>query len=152
MEGIDYALKISERSTHRRHMTGCVIMERRKREVVSSGWSHMGTWRMRELYSMHAELHALLRARHINFNDGEYVAYIATIARVSGAVTVSKPCFCCANALFNAGIRHVVFTVGYVSDHNTPLDCSVETHSIDLHDQLINQLDLKSYPAPNYDR
>jgi len=104
-------MKATKRSTHRRHQTGCVIVK--NREIISSGCSHSSSFRLNELHSIHAEIHALGRGRFENLDGAE--AYICTIARKSGNVTYSAPCLTCAIALRTAGIRDVWYTDG-VSD------------------------------------
>jgi deoxycytidylate deaminase len=106
---IDEAIKIAERSPARKYMTGCVIANS-EGDVIATGWSHTGTWRMRELYSVHAEMHALIRSRHLFFASTDQ-AYIATIARKSGAITLGRPCLSCATALLRSGIGRVNYTV-----------------------------------------
>jgi len=106
---INEAIKVARRSTHKKHMTGAVIVSPSD-EIVSNGWAHTGSWRMRELYSMHAELHAIYRARHARRILHECQIYVATIARSSGAITSAKPCITCAAALLAVGIDTVHYT------------------------------------------
>lgn len=108
---IDEAIKIAKRSTHAKHQTGCVIVDRQKTPIlISNGWSHKGNWDYGTgLYSVHAEIHALIRARPKNLHG--CVAIIATIARKSGSVTNAAPCLTCAMALIASGIETVYYTV-----------------------------------------
>lgn len=115
---IDEAIKIAKRSTHAKHQTGCVIVDVSSKTpiIVSNGWSHKGNWDYGTgLYSVHAEIHALVRCKHLELNSN-YVAYVATIARKSGNVVNSESCLTCATALVAAGITQVVFTVNQVHD------------------------------------
>ncbi len=121
-------MKATKRSTHRRHQTGCVIVDK-KGEILSTGCSHASSLRMNELHSIHAEIHALGRGRFENLNGA--TAYICTIARKSGNFTFSAPCLTCAIALKVAGISKVIFTNG----DNHPMkvhwnEMSVEEHAL----------------------
>lgn len=104
----DALSRAMNRSTHKRHQTGCVIVSR-KGTILSDGCAHASDLRLNSLKSIHAEIHALGRGRHIDF-DGA-VAYIGTKARKSQNITYSAPCLTCAIALRSAGIRDVVYTV-----------------------------------------
>lgn len=109
---IHKALKIAERSTHRKHMTGCIIADVSGKTpvIVSQGWSHIGNWDYGTgLYSVHAEIHALIRARPLSIKG--CIAYVGTIARKSGNITNALPCLTCATALVAAGIEDVVYSV-----------------------------------------
>lgn len=102
-------LKSIDRSTHKRHMTGCVIVNR-KNKILSNGCSHSSSFRLNELHSIHAEIHALGRGRHEDLDRA--IAYIGTKARKSGNVVNSAPCLTCAIALRAAGIFDVFYTIG----------------------------------------
>jgi len=104
---LDRAVKMAQRSPQKRFMTGAVIA-RGDREV-STGWSHMSSLRLSTVSSIHAEIHALGRGRHVDLYEA--VAYIANISRKSGNVTLAKPCFSCAISLYAAGIRYAVYTI-----------------------------------------
>lgn len=103
---IDEAIKIAKRSSCRRFLVGCVLVK--DEEILSSGWAHMSQMKLKEVPSVHAELHALLRARHLDLTG--CTAYIATIAGKSGNITCAKPCLTCYTALKNAGIETIVYT------------------------------------------
>jgi deoxycytidylate deaminase len=125
-------IKATKRSTHKRHQTGCVIVDK-KGEILSTGCSHSSSFRMNELHSIHAEIHALGLGRHKNLNGA--TAYVCTIARKSGNKTYSAPCLTCAIALKSAGIEEVVFSVGGMDDW-----CE---HLVEW---LIQDANLKVYP------
>jgi deoxycytidylate deaminase len=126
--------KATLRSTHKRHMTGCVIVKKNK--IVSNGCAHASSFRLNELASIHAEIHTLARGRHEDLNGA--IAYIMTIARKSGNYAYSAPCLTCAIALRSAGIRTVIFTNG----ENHPMKHGWNEHI--LEDQYLSGL--KVYP------
>lgn len=136
MNFMDEAIKVAERSTHKRYMMGCVIVQRD--EIIAKGFQHSGTWRMRELFSMHAELHALFNLRHKRGQLRGATIYVAGIARKSGNFVPAIPCICCATALIHANILLVHYT------DSIDIGNYVE-RKIFLPDQLDN---LKTYPAP----
>jgi tRNA(Arg) A34 adenosine deaminase TadA len=121
--------KAAKRSTHKRYQTGCVIVNRRG-EIVSDGCAHSSDRTLKELRSIHAEIHALGRARHLNLEGN--VAYVATFARKSRNLVNSAPCFTCAIAMKSAGINEVIFTLN-----------NDNYKRINLNDSLSN---LKVYP------
>jgi deoxycytidylate deaminase len=93
---ITEAIKVASRSTIRTHKTGCIIVDR----------PH---YRLRSKRSLHAEIHALARARYINLFGA--TAYVATISGKSGNIVNAKPCLDCAIALQSAGVTVVWFTL-----------------------------------------
>lgn len=117
MNPTEEAMKIAQRSTHKRYMMGCVIV--RNNEILGKGHQHTGTWRMRELYSMHAELHALFNLRHMRGELGGSLAYIVGIARKSGNFVPALPCVRCATALVHAGIVTVAVSNGRIGTLST---------------------------------
>lgn len=135
-------IRVAQRSTHKRYMMGCVIV--RNGEILGKGHQHTGTWRMRELYSMHAELHALFNLRHMRGELGGSIAYIVGISRKSGNYVSALPCVRCATALVHAGITTIAVSNGRIavlSDRgNLP-----SMDSVYVPDILDN---LKTYPAP----
>ncbi len=100
--------KATNRSTHKRHMSGCVIVNR-KGDIISDGCSHASSFRLNELNSIHAEIHAVARGRHDNLRG--CIAYIQTTARKSGNIVVGKPCLSCAISLRSVGIETAIYTV-----------------------------------------
>ena len=103
---IQRALKIAERSHLTKFKTGAVIVKDGK--ILSEGWSHLGTLKRVQFYSVHAELHAYLRAHHMNL-DGA-ICYVANIAWKSQNITNGCPCICCAHLLREAGVEKVYHT------------------------------------------
>jgi deoxycytidylate deaminase len=88
-------------------MTGCVIVKKKK--ILSNGCAHSSSFRLHELSSIHAEIHALGRGR---FEDlSEATAYVMTMARKSGNLTNSTPCLTCAIALRSSGIKRAIYTI-----------------------------------------
>lgn len=126
MPNIDEAKKIAGRSSIGKHMTGAVITLDGK--IVSNGWSHVPHYKLTSKRSLHAEIHALGRARHITVSGG--VISIATIARRSRNFVSAKPCLDCAIALYAAGIYDVYFTVN--NDENDYLNLGHESTFADL--------------------
>ncbi len=124
--------KATQRSTHLRYQTGCVIVDR-SGNVIASGCSHSSSHRLSELHSIHAEIHALGRGRYLDFTN--CTAYIKTVARKSRNLVYSAPCITCAIALYNAGIETVIFSTGSMDDW-----C---VHNVDW---LIQEANLKTYP------
>lgn len=138
MSPMEEAIKIAERSTHKRYMMGCVIVQNRK--IIAKGFQHSGTWRMRQLYSMHAELNALFNLRHMRGQLDGSIVYVAGIARKSGNFVAAVPCVCCATAMIHAGI----YTVRY-TDPSGPVLTQYFEQEMYLPDALN---ELKTYPAP----
>lgn len=109
MNHITEAIKVASRSTIRTHKTGCIIVDRSLSQILSNGWSHTPHYRLRSKRSLHAEIHALARARYINLFGA--TAYVATISGKSGNIVNAKPCLDCAIALQSAGVTVVWFTL-----------------------------------------
>ena len=107
MYPMDKAIEVASRSMNKRHLTGCVIAY--EDTIIDWGWAHTGEWRRGMPYSVHAEIHALMRSRH-ELLDG-CVAYIACVAKKSGNIRNAMPCLSCATALLGYGIEDVVFTI-----------------------------------------
>ena len=130
---IERAIKLAGRSSHQRHRTGAVIAHKDK--ILAEGWSHVSSLRLKELYSIHAEIHCLAKARHLDLENA--TCYVATLTRVDH-LTMGKPCLTCAVALRAAGIKTVYFTAPYSQQGNTPLVLNL--------DLAANLDDLKQYP------
>jgi deoxycytidylate deaminase len=106
---IDHAIHIAKRSPQRRFQTGCSIFKGNK--LVSCGWSHESDRTLKSYFSVHSEIHALLRANRDDLRGA--TAYVATLSRKSGNLAAnSKPCRGCAAALYAAGVVEVWFTAG----------------------------------------
>lgn len=97
-------LNYARRSCLSRYQTGAVLVS--NGVVVSTGWSHVGM-RLHECYAIHAEMHALMRARHIDLTGATCV--IAAYRTHSERIVPSKPCHTCAHALSKAGILDVLY-------------------------------------------
>lgn len=100
--------KATKRSPQGKFQTGCVIVNK-KGNIISDGCSHSSAFRMNELHSIHAEIHALARGRN-NQLEGS-VAFVQTIAKKSGNKTLAMPCLSCAVALKGVGIDTAIYTV-----------------------------------------
>lgn len=107
MVPMDEVIKVANRSSIRSFKTGAVIWSYGR--IVSNGWSHVPHYKLRSKRSLHAEMHALARARHLDL-EGCDIA-IATLSGKSGNIVGAKPCLDCAIALKAAGIRFVHYTV-----------------------------------------
>lgn len=124
---IEEAIKIAKRSRCGKYAMGCVIYDNFDLKKLSNGWAHIPEMKNWPLYSLHAELHALARARQ---TDVQYaVAYIAAISRKSGGLTTARPCRDCAIALFAAGIDTVIYTMP-----SHPSNPVFKSEVIDLYD------------------
>lgn len=104
---LEKALQIAGRSGIRRYKTGAVIVAK-KGNVVSVGWSHMTCVHREEYYSMHAELHAVLRADRKTLVGS--TCFVANVSGKSGAIASAKPCDACAAVLKEAGVVRIVYT------------------------------------------
>src|SRR5262245_23863470 len=93
------AVTIARRSPQQKYKTGCVIVN--AKGPVSYGWSHKSQLRLGQYYSVHAELHALIRANGIDLPGCR--AFVATISQ-AGNLTTAKPCTRCAELMNEAGI------------------------------------------------
>lgn len=65
--------------------------------------------RMYNLLSVHAEMHCLWRAKHLDLNGCSI--YIATISGKSDNLTTGCPCINCAIALRSVGIEKIFYTM-----------------------------------------
>lgn len=75
---------------------------------MSRGWSHMGQANLAEYYSVHAELHAILRAGRGRLKGGSAIVF--NYSGRSGATALAKPCDRCEALLRNEGIRVVSYS------------------------------------------
>jgi deoxycytidylate deaminase len=98
-------MRIARRSPLQRYKTGAVIISR---SGVYTGWAHCGL-RLRATHSVHAELHALLRARHTDVRGASI--WIATLRSDTERVVMSLPCASCVELLRAAGIEDVFYAV-----------------------------------------
>jgi len=100
------AMSVAERSELKRFHTGAALFDERG-DLISTGWSHRCEARLARYRSMHAEHHALRRARWADVHGG--VAAVATVS-ARGNWTTSAPCDECASILQQAGIVTVYYT------------------------------------------
>lgn len=125
MNHLSRAIKIANRSRQKKHRTGCVITD--CNEPISIGWSHTGQWRMNELYSVHAEIHAILRGKHEDLGGCEI--FIATLAK-SGQQVSAKPCLTCATTLVSYGIEWATYTLGSGGSESIFLPGEIESATL----------------------
>lgn len=129
---IETAIHIAKRSTNKTHKTGAVIVK--GGIVLSTGWSHTSEANYTGLRTIHAEMHAIARAKAQRKNLlGAYI-YIATVIAKSGNVVNSRPCINCAVALLREDMQ-AIYTAPPV----------VQVLRLSLDDDLTQ---LKAYPAP----
>lgn len=95
-------IAIAHRSPLGRYKTGALLI--RDDEILSTGWSHVGSIRHASTYSVHAEMHALMRARHLDLEG----AICMTITTRGMRAFAALPCANCARALTKAGIEAVI--------------------------------------------
>lgn len=107
---IEQAISAARRSSQRKYRTGAVIVKHKERWAVN-GWSHVPNYTLKHTpRSMHAELHAILRAARIGLTTQDTSIYIATLTDSGLLATTSAPCGACEVALRKAGIRQVYYT------------------------------------------
>jgi len=109
---IEEAIKIAKRSRSGKYQMGCVIA--RDGIILSNGWAHIPVQRNWKLYSMHAEMHALVRGRRSTLEGA--TAFIAAVSKKSGMYTIARPCYDCVIALRAAGIMEVAYTTDVWND------------------------------------
>lgn len=114
--------KVTKRSTHKRYQVGAVIVKRGI--VVADGCAHSSCRRLSQLESIHAEIHALARSRHLDLRGA--TAYVLTRSRKSGNMTTGLPCLTCAIALRSAGVENVKYSTreGVFNEMNLEDDLS----------------------------
>lgn len=106
---LERAEYLAQRCAFKRFGTGAIIVA--DDHVVSEGWAHMSSLRIKELHSIHAEIHALGRCRHIDlWQYNNVVIYIATVGKSNNRVTIAKPCLTCSIACRSAGISESCYT------------------------------------------
>lgn len=107
------AVQIAQRSNHKSHMHGCVIVSNEDGSVVSYGYNHTFPKRsMKETHSVHAEMHALgkfgaaLRARYKNCS-----MVIVRIDKRAKYTKFSMPCSKCQQLILRCPcIRRVYYS------------------------------------------
>jgi len=107
LDWLSLASDRASRSDFMHHRTGCVIVK--GDSVVGDGWSHVPSVRYSQYRSVHAELHALIRAHKPNLLDS--IAHIITLTKAN-RWTNAKPCLRCLELLIDAGVSSVIFSIG----------------------------------------
>lgn len=105
--GLGRAVVLSKKSGIKSFRTGAVIFD--KKGVISEGWSHNGVLQLTRYRSIHAEVHAILRAPRESLRGASIS--VATIRGKSGNVGLGKPCLFCQELLFEVGINRVWYTI-----------------------------------------
>lgn len=115
---LNLALEESRKSTYHRIKIGAVIAHGNK--VVSKGanlstshpiqayWNRL-TNRLAPANNLHAEMHALVRAKRLGESLEGATIYIARLDR-NDQPNQCRPCVACMAALENAGIRTIIHT------------------------------------------
>lgn len=114
------ALDLSDRSPQRGFRVGSVLTN--GKTILSEGVNHLSTMRLKQVFSTHAELAALAKARHYNLRGA--TIYIANKAK-SGNIRLAKPCVVCAAALSSAGVRYAIYTI----DNNNIGVCDLDAET-----------------------
>ena len=115
---LNLALEESKQSTYTRVKIGAVIAQGNK--VISKGanlstshpiqayWNRV-TNRLAPANNLHAEMHALVRAKRSGESLEGATIYIARLDR-NNQLSQCRPCVACMAALTNAGIHTVIHT------------------------------------------
>lgn len=119
---IDKIHKIALRSSTGKYAMGCIIVDEKNR-IVSNGWAHKPIMKNWKLYSLHAEMHAVARARH-HYRLERGTAYIVAVSRKSGKFTTAMPCRDCAIALISFGVELVMYS-NYLTNHIGSLEVGI---------------------------
>lgn len=128
MSNLDRAAHIAQRCNFKRFQVGAVLVDKNG-HVLSQGWAHVPETRLTTALSMHAEIHALARAKHVDLR-GTF-CFVATISRKSGNRTNSRPCATCAVALRAAGVVAAVYTTG--NETHETLDLEAPFYGLKLY-------------------
>lgn len=110
-----HARYFAARSGIKTFWTGAVIYSS-KGSHVSSGWSHYSQLKLIKYRSIHAEMHALLKAP-ATYND-TFTIYICTIRAKSSNIGMGMPCDLCKSLLYEAGIYNVYYSMPQESGEN----------------------------------
>ena len=108
MKFIKLLRKLASCSDHHQHKLSCIIVNKNK--VVSVGYNQIKTHpKATTRYNMlHAEINALLAANCAEIRG--CTAYIFRECR-NGHLAMARPCEGCYKALYNAGIRKIIYTL-----------------------------------------
>lgn len=127
---VEHYLKLARNacyySDNKRARLGCIFVYRGK--VISIGWNLQDkTNPLQKRYNhyrgfdpdasnchntIHAECHALLRARDLDINWSKVMAYVYRIKK-DGSDGLAKPCPACQAMLIEQGINKVCYTDGF---------------------------------------
>lgn len=102
---IHEALKVAARSSLYKYKTGAIIV--RDNKIISRGWSHYSDRTFQTYLSVHAELHAVMRAAGEDLSG--CTIYVVTLS-FAGNVTTGRPCAECARILKDAGVVDVIYS------------------------------------------
>lgn len=108
---LEFAARQAINSQIVKHKTGAVIANVNG-DPISHGWSHYGERTLaiyKQYRSVHAELHAIIRAPRRDDLVGGTI-YIATVRARTNTIGLAKPCMLCENLLYEVGISRVIFT------------------------------------------
>jgi deoxycytidylate deaminase len=110
------AMYIARKSTMRQQH-GCVIVYNNK-EIVAEGYNHTRNNNMENIYSIHAEMEAIKKLRHvIRKKEKNYINKCKLyVVRIGSGITdallkQSSPCPHCAKAIDSIGIQRVCFSI-----------------------------------------
>ncbi len=111
---IEVAAALAKTSTDFQHRLGAVITNK-KGTIISSGINVRKTHPLQARHArfinpdacfLHAEVSALVKCREV-----PHTLYVARILK-NGDTALAKPCEICELAIKEAGVKHVVYTVG----------------------------------------
>lgn len=123
MRYFNIAREVSKLSPFKRTKLGCIIVY--KKNILSVGYNNYKTNPlMKELdkerynveatyhchcHSLHAEVSALLRIRHLDIDFKKVIVYTYREG-VNGELRDSRPCASCMHRIMELGIRHICYT------------------------------------------
>jgi deoxycytidylate deaminase len=102
------AAHTAERSNHKHHWHGCLVVNQDDGSIVSTGYNHTPPKPLKNVHSVHAEMHALSK-----FKQAKYPNCFMVIVRVgpNGGIKSSKPCPTCQKLIESVpSIRRVYYT------------------------------------------
>lgn len=105
------ALEASQNSDHRQHKVGAAIFYKGK--FLATGFNAMKTdpsvrW-YTDVFSRHAEIHALKKAKTRKFNLTNATAFVYRMTK-DGKLAMAKPCKMCMDALQEQQVKEVFYT------------------------------------------
>jgi deoxycytidylate deaminase len=101
------AVREATRSPLEAHGMGAVLFDPHTGRLLSNGCAHSHAGGLR-MATVHAEQHALARAKHVDLR-GAWCAVCALNAARDGCSHCARPCGACARELHRAGVTAVVF-------------------------------------------